>query len=49
MTYPSLMGVDESRKRAQELVAGAVKSIREFPYEALPLREIARYLIKRRA
>jgi geranylgeranyl diphosphate synthase type II len=48
MTYPSLIGIYESRKRAQELVAEAIKSIRKFSSEALPLREIARYLIKRR-
>ena len=48
MTYPSLIGIDESKERAQELVAEAIKSIREFSSEALPLREIARYLIKRR-
>lgn len=48
MTYPSLIGIDESRKRAQEMVAEAIKSIREFSSDALPLREIARYLIKRR-
>jgi geranylgeranyl diphosphate synthase type II len=48
MTYPSLIGIDESRERAKELVAEAIKSIRKFPSEADPLREIARYLIKRR-
>jgi len=48
MTYPSLIGIDESKERAQELVEEAINSIREFSSEALPLREIARYLIKRR-
>jgi geranylgeranyl diphosphate synthase type II len=48
MTYPSLIGIGESRERAQELVAEAIESIREFSSEAFPLREIARYLIKRR-
>lgn len=48
MTYPSLLGIDESRKRAKELVEEAIKSIRRFSSGAEPLREIARYLIKRR-
>ena len=48
MTYPSLIGIDESKKRAQELVTEAIKSIQKFSSEAHPLREIARYLIKRR-
>ncbi len=49
MTYPSLIGIDESRKRAQELVEEAIKSIQKFSPGAEPLREIARYLIKRRS
>jgi geranylgeranyl diphosphate synthase type II len=48
MTYPSLIGIDESKKRAQELVEGGIKAIRNFSSEADPLREIAHYLIKRR-
>jgi len=48
MTYPSLVGIDESRKRAQELVTEGTNAIRKFSSKADPLREMARYLIKRR-
>ena len=49
MTYPSLIGIEESRKKAQEMIDGAIDSISTFSYNANPLREIARYLLKRRA
>lgn len=47
-TYPSVLGIDESKKRAQELVDIAVASLNDFGRKAEPLREIARYLVKRR-
>ena len=48
MTYPSLFGIDGSRRKAQELVASGIDALRKISYEAEPLREIARYLLERR-
>ena len=48
MTYPSLFGIEESRRIAQELVAEGINALKQFSSEAEPLREIARYLIERR-
>jgi len=47
-TYPSLIGLDESRKRASELVEMALGSLADFDGKADPLRAIARYIIARR-
>jgi geranylgeranyl diphosphate synthase type II len=47
-TYPSLIGLDESRKRAEELVAIALKALEGFDEKADPLRAIARYIVQRR-
>jgi geranylgeranyl diphosphate synthase type II len=49
MTYPLLHGVEGSRQKAQELISEAIEALRIFSIEADPLREIARYLVKRRA
>ena len=48
VTYPSLLGVDESRKRAKELVDMAITALKDFDRKAEPLREIARYIVERR-
>jgi len=48
VTYPSILGVDESRKRARELVDMAITSLKDFDEKAEPLREIARYIVERR-
>lgn len=47
-TYPSVLGVDESRKRAKELVDIAIASLKDFDEKAEPLRAIARYIVERR-
>jgi geranylgeranyl diphosphate synthase type II len=47
-TYPALMGVEESRRRAEELVRNAVQAISGFGPEADPLRGIAAYIVERR-
>jgi geranylgeranyl diphosphate synthase type II len=47
-TYPALIGLDESRKRAEELVAIALKSLEGFDEKAGPLRAIASYIVERR-
>lgn len=47
-TYPSLIGLDESKKRAEELVDIALKALEGFDEKADPLRAIARYIVQRR-
>ncbi len=46
-TYPSVLGVEESKMRSKELVEMAVDALRPFGPEADPLREIARFIIAR--
>ncbi len=46
-TYPSLLGLEESKRRAKDLVESAVEAIRPFGPEAEPLREIARFVLSR--
>jgi len=46
-TYPSVLGVEESKKRAHELVELAVDALSPFGPEADPLREIAHFVIAR--
>lgn len=47
-TYPSLIGLDESKKRAAELVSMALEALEGFDAKAEPLRAIARYIVDRR-
>ncbi|HUL20104.1 MAG TPA: farnesyl diphosphate synthase [Thermodesulfobacteriota bacterium] len=46
-TYPSVLGVAESKKRSKELVEIAVDALKQLGPEADPLREIARFIIAR--
>jgi geranylgeranyl diphosphate synthase type II len=46
-TYPSVLGVEESKRRAKELVEMAVDAMNLFGPEAEPLREMARFVIAR--
>jgi len=48
-TYPSLIGMAESRARADELMASALKAISGFDEKAEPLRRIASYIISRKS
>ena len=48
ITYPAVLGIDESRKRAQELVDIAITVIGNFGPKAKPLVEIAKYIVERR-
>jgi geranylgeranyl diphosphate synthase type II len=46
-TYPTLLGIEESKRRARELVEMSVNAIRSLGAEAEPLREIARFVLSR--
>ena len=46
-TYPALMGLDEARQMAQELVEDAMHTLEPFAEAGEPLRAIAQYIIKR--
>jgi geranylgeranyl diphosphate synthase type II len=46
-TYPALIGVSESRRQAEVLLNGAIAHLRFFDHKADPLREIARFVLKR--
>jgi len=48
LTYPALYGIERSRKRAEYLISRAIDALKIFSSDADHLREIARYLIKRR-
>ena len=47
-TYPSLLGLPASQKKAQKLIEKALKALAGFDTKANPLRAIARYVIERR-
>jgi geranylgeranyl diphosphate synthase, type II len=47
-TYPSVMGLDQSRQFAQMLIDHALQALAIFDNNADPLRAIARYIIERR-
>ena len=47
-TYPSILGIEESKKRAGELASLAIVSLKDFDEKAEPLRAIARYIVERR-
>lgn len=46
-TYPSLFGLEESKRRGRELVELAIQALSPFGPEADPLREIARFIMAR--
>ena len=47
MTFPSILGLETSRKFASDLVAAAVDALSSFDGSADPLRKIATYIIER--
>jgi geranylgeranyl diphosphate synthase, type II len=49
VTYPALVGMNASRKKAGELVEGALSAIMNFDHRAEPLRMIAAYIVERKA
>lgn len=48
-TYPAVMGMAASKQRAEELVDVALKALDCFGEKADPLREIARYIVRRKS
>ena len=46
-TYPGLLGLEESKRRAKELMQRAIDALTPFGPEADPLREIARFVVAR--
>jgi geranylgeranyl diphosphate synthase type II len=46
-TFPSFYGLEESRRRAMEIVDKAVTALKDFDRKADPLRELAKYIINR--
>lgn len=47
-TYPALFGVDESLKKADQLVSGAFAELDPFGSRAETLKDLARYLVERK-
>lgn len=47
-TYPSILGLEESRRLARQLTEEALAALRTFGPSADPLREIARYVVYRK-
>ncbi len=47
-TYPELVGLKKSKRKAEVLTKKALKSIKDFNDKATPLREIALYLTDRK-
>lgn len=48
-TYPALVGLDEAKREAQRLVRDALDALASFDHQADPLREIARFIVSRKA
>ncbi|WP_298270531.1 polyprenyl synthetase family protein [Geobacter sp.] len=48
-TYPAIMGLADSKRRARELVDLALEAVAPFGDKAEPLREIARYIVSRKS
>ncbi len=48
MTYPAVIGLDESKRIQSNLVQSAIGDLSEFGNNAEPLRQIARYIIERK-
>jgi len=46
-TYPAFLGIEQTRKKAQDAVYAAVASLKEFDHKADPLRELAEYIYTR--
>jgi len=47
VTYPALLGIEESKRRARELIDLAIDALSPIGEQAEPLREIAQFIIAR--
>jgi geranylgeranyl diphosphate synthase type II len=47
VTYPSLWGIEESRAKAQHLVAEACAELASYGEKAIPLQALAHFIINR--
>ncbi|NMG11058.1 geranylgeranyl diphosphate synthase CrtE [Brasilonema sp. UFV-L1] len=47
VTYPSLWGLQESKQKAQQLIEDACAELEPFGDKALPLKELAHFIINR--
>ncbi len=48
MTFPALLGLEGSKRYAQEKIASAIDALETFGKKALPLEAIARYVLNRK-
>ena len=48
ITYPSVFGIAESKNIQKQLIDHAIESLKRFDSRAGPLRDLARYVIKRK-
>ncbi len=48
-TYPSILGLAESKRLAQEAMGKAVDALKGFDQRADPLRELARFIVNRKS
>ena len=46
-TYPGLMGVDQARRRCDELLQSALEKLDDFGEDAESLRWLARFIVER--
>jgi geranylgeranyl diphosphate synthase type II len=49
VTYPAVLGLPEAKRRAGELLEGALAELESFSKSADPLRQIARFIVGRAA
>lgn len=47
-THPSVFGLEESKRKAENLIKDSLKALERFDKKADPLREIAKYILRRR-
>jgi geranylgeranyl diphosphate synthase type II len=48
ITFPAVIGLDQSKKYAEQLIDSAIDAVSSFDEAAQPLRAIARYVINRK-
>ena len=48
ITYPSVLGLETSKRVQAEMVENAVDALRDFDHAADPLRHLAAYIIERK-